>query len=35
MQPVAPAQVSLNIPLSESVKQAWAHPNRKPAEDDE
>ena len=35
MQPVAPAQVSLNIPLSKSVKQAWAHPNRKPAEDDE
>lgn len=35
MQPVAPAQVSLNIPLSKSVRQAWAHPNRKPAEDDE
>ena len=33
MQPIPPANVSLNMPLSESNKAAWANPNDKPMED--
>lgn len=33
MQPIPPTNVSLNMPVSESTKQAWAHPNSKPMED--
>ena len=33
MQPIPPNNVSLNMPLSESNKAAWANPNDKPMED--
>ena len=33
MQPIPPANVTLNLPLPESTKQAWANPNDKPMED--
>ena len=33
MQPIPPANVTLNLPLPESTKQAWATPNDKPMED--
>ena len=33
MQPIPPTNTSLNLPLSESTKQAWANPNTKPMED--
>lgn len=33
MQPIPPNNVSLNMPLSESTKAAWANPNDKPMED--
>ncbi|HMO48903.1 MAG TPA: transporter substrate-binding domain-containing protein [Rubrivivax sp.] len=33
MQPVPPNNVSLNLPLSEATKAAWANLNNKPAED--
>ena len=33
MQPIPPANVSLNMPLSASTKDAWEHPNDKPMED--
>lgn len=33
MQPIAPSNTSLNMPLSEGTKAAWANPNNKPAEE--
>ena len=33
VQPVPPNNVSLNLPLSDATKAAWANPNNKPAED--
>ena len=33
MQPIPPNNVSLNMPLSDSNKAAWANPNDKPMED--
>ena len=33
MQPIPPNNTTLNLPLSESTKAAWAHPNNKPMED--
>ena len=33
MQPIPPANVSLNMPLSASTKAAWDNPNDKPMED--
>ena len=33
MQPIPPTNTSLNLPMSESLKQAWANPNDKPMED--
>jgi glutamate/aspartate transport system substrate-binding protein len=33
MQPIPPNNVSLNMPMSESTKAAWANPNDKPMED--
>jgi glutamate/aspartate transport system substrate-binding protein len=33
MQPVPPRDVNLNMPVSESTKYAWEHPNDKPMED--
>ncbi|HYP82145.1 transporter substrate-binding domain-containing protein [Variovorax sp.] len=33
VQPVPPNNVALNLPLSAATKEAWAHPNNKPAED--
>ena len=33
MQPIPPNNVTLNLPLSESTKAAWASPNDKPMED--
>jgi len=33
MQPIPPNNTSLNMPASESTKEAWAHPNDKPMED--
>jgi len=33
MQPIPPAGVNLNMPLSEATKEAWENPNNKPAED--
>jgi len=33
MQPIPPNNVSLNMPMSESTKAAWASPNDKPMED--
>jgi glutamate/aspartate transport system substrate-binding protein len=33
MQPIPPNNVSLNMPASESSKNAWALPNDKPMED--
>ena len=33
MQPIPPNNVNLNMPASESTKNAWAHPNSKPMED--
>lgn len=33
MQPIPPANVSLNMPLSASTKDAWEHPNDKPMEE--
>ena len=33
IQPVPPNNVSLNLPLSDATKEAWAHLNNKPAED--
>lgn len=32
MQPIAPANVTLNMPLSKATKEAWANPNDKPME---
>ncbi len=32
MQPIPPTNTSLNMPLNESTKQAWASPNDRPAE---
>jgi glutamate/aspartate transport system substrate-binding protein len=32
MQPVPPANVNLNLPLSEATKAAWANPNNNPME---
>ena len=33
VQPVPPNNVSLNLPMSDATKEAWAHLNNKPAED--
>ena len=33
MNPIPPANVSLNMPLSASTKDAWEHPNDKPMEE--
>ena len=33
MQPIPPTNTALNMPMSESIKQAWANPNDKPMED--
>ncbi len=33
MQPIPPNNVNMNMPASESTKNAWAHPNDKPMED--
>jgi len=33
MQPIAPANVKVGLPLSEATKAAWANPNDKPMED--
>lgn len=33
MKPIAPSNTSLNMPLSEGTKAAWANPNNKPAEE--
>ncbi|HMN21083.1 MAG TPA: transporter substrate-binding domain-containing protein [Ottowia sp.] len=33
MQPIPPNNVTLNMPMSESTKAAWANPNDKPMED--
>lgn len=33
MQPIPPNNVNLNMPASESTKNAWAHPNDKPMEE--
>lgn len=33
MQPIAPNNVKIGLPLSEATKNAWANPNNKPAED--
>ena len=33
MQPIAPKNVSLNLPASAATKAAWANPNDKPVED--
>ncbi|MCL2658438.1 MAG: transporter substrate-binding domain-containing protein [Betaproteobacteria bacterium] len=33
MQPIPPRNVSLNMPVSESTRYAWEHPNDKPMED--
>jgi len=33
MQPVPPANVTMNLPISEATKAAWASPNNKPMED--
>ncbi len=33
MKPIPPANTVLNLPLSESTKYAWEHPNNKPRED--
>jgi glutamate/aspartate transport system substrate-binding protein len=33
MQPIPPNNVTLNMPASEATKDAWAHPNDKPAEE--
>lgn len=33
MQPTPPKGVRVGLPLSESTKEAWAHPNDRPAED--
>ena len=33
MQPIPPTNTSLNLPMSESIKQDWANPNDKPMED--
>ncbi|MDR0274345.1 MAG: transporter substrate-binding domain-containing protein [Burkholderiaceae bacterium] len=33
MQPVPPNNVPIGLPLSESTKEAWAHPNDKPMEE--
>ena len=33
MQPIPPNNVALNMPLSESTRAAWEHPNNKPMED--
>ena len=32
IQPIPPNNTSLNMPLNESTKDAWANPNDKPAE---
>ena len=33
MQPIPPANQKVGLPLSESTKNAWLHPNNKPKED--
>ena len=33
MHPVPPANVTMNLPLSDATKAAWANPNNKPMED--
>ena len=33
MQPIPPNNVTLNLPLSASTKEAWANPNNKPMEE--
>jgi len=33
MQPIPPANVTMNLPISEATKAAWASPNNKPMED--
>ena len=33
MQPIAPANTKVGLPLSEATKNAWAHPNDKPKEE--
>ena len=33
MQPIPPNNTTLNLPLSESTKAAWANPNNKPMEE--
>ena len=33
MQPIAPKNTKVGLPLSETTKAAWATPNDKPAED--
>jgi len=33
MQPIPPNNANMNMPASESTKNAWAHPNDKPMED--
>lgn len=33
MQPIAPSNTKVGLPLSEGTKGAWANPNNKPAED--
>ena len=33
MQPIPPKSTRVGLPLSDSIKEAWAHPNDKPMED--
>jgi glutamate/aspartate transport system substrate-binding protein len=33
MQPIPPRNVAVNMPMTQSLKDAIAHPNDKPAED--
>ena len=33
MQPIPPKNTRVGLPLSDSIKEAWAHPNDKPMED--
>ena len=33
LKPIPPANVTINLPLGEATKNAWANPNDKPAEE--
>jgi glutamate/aspartate transport system substrate-binding protein len=33
LKPIPPAGVTINLPLGEATKNAWANPNDKPAEE--